>query len=219
MKNLKWGNKLVYTLTSAGARKYWAVEGGEPPVPVFDNSFTAVFNQEMSRFPVFYFNDGSEPFIREPINSTTCKYKIPENKKFLSLTGTFESIGSLTSIDFTNMDTTAIGYFDYAFYNAASLTTIVGLDVNSAIYGKGDLNYMFYNCTSLKNLDMRNIHLSLDLWYVKLERDAVVNIFNNLISPTSALHNPYVRLSSYSSNKITAEDKKIATDKGWRVTI
>ena len=96
--------------------------------------------------------------------------------------------------------------FSYCSY----LTTIPQLDTS-----KGrDFGSMFYDCAKLTTLGgFVGLGKNLDLSYSpNLTHDSLMNVINNLATVTSSTT---LTLGSTNLAKLTDEEKKVATDKGW----
>ena len=70
----------------------------------------------------------------------------------------FDECRNLTSVDVTNLDTSAVTDMDYMFSDCSSLTS---LDVSSFdTSAVTSMDYMFYQCSSLKSLDVSSFNTS-----------------------------------------------------------
>lgn len=121
----------------------------------------------------------------------------------------FSGCTHLTTIP--KLDTSSVTDMSYMFYNCTNLTTIPELDVSSVT----NMDNIFYNCSNLTEIHMKGIKEGFDIHYSTLfTREALVEILNNLakLSFSRALTMGPTNLA-----KLTEEDKKIATDKGWRL--
>lgn len=133
--------------------------------------------------------------------------------------------GKLTSVE--GLDTSSATKIDYMLEYCSSLETLQELDcskVTSAISA-------LYGCTKLKNfggfknfgmayagktssnytvLDVRNCN--------ELTHDSLMNIINKVYDLKSAGFNEHaIQLGSTNLAKLTEDEIKIATDKGWKV--
>ena len=121
----------------------------------------------------------------------------------------FSGCTSLTTIP--ELDTSKVTDMDYMFYNCTNLTTIPELDVSRV----SSMNNIFYNCSKLTEIHMRGIAEGFDIHYSTLfTREALVEILNNL---AVLAYSRTLTMGSTNLAKLTDEDKKIATDKGWRL--
>ena len=121
----------------------------------------------------------------------------------------FYGCTNLTTIP--ELDTSSVTNMNAMFYNCGNLTTIPALDASSVT----SMDNIFYNCSKLTEIHMRGIKAGFDIHFSTLfTREALVEILNNLarLSSSRALTMGETNLA-----KLTEEDKKIATDKGWRL--
>ena len=121
----------------------------------------------------------------------------------------FYGCTNLTTIP--ELDTSSVTNMSGMFYNCGNLTTIPALDASSVT----NMDNIFYNCSKLTEIHMRGIKEGFDIHFSTLfTREALVEILNNLarLSASRALTMGETNLA-----KLTEEDKKIATDKGWRL--
>ena len=115
-----------------------------------------------------------------------------ENIKFTHLTkgknfySMFEYCSLLKTIDLKG-ETINGTCFDTMFASCSSLQEVVGLDVQSAVPGSysqsesPSLRGIFYKCSSLKKLDIRNVKKSLDLRDCPLlTEESILNISKEL---------------------------------------
>ena len=133
-------------------------------------------------------------------------------------------------------DTSNVTDMSYMFYDNQNLTTIPLIDTSNVT----DMTDMFYGCTQLTKIPsfdvsnvttfynmftrcirltaihMTGINTSLDISSsTEFTREALVEIINNL-EPTNN-HSYTLTMGSTNLAKLTNEDKKIATDKGWKL--
>ena len=119
----------------------------------------------------------------------------------------FDSCNSLTTIPL--LDTSNVTNMSYMFDYCSSLTTIPQLDTSNVI----NMTYMFKNCSSLTTIHMTGMKVSFDISAsTKFTRETLVEILNNLATVSSTRT---LTMGSTNLAKLTDEDKKIATDKGW----
>ena len=120
----------------------------------------------------------------------------------------FSGCSSLTTIP--QLDTSKGRNFDNMFCDCTNLTTIPQLDTSS---GTSFYN-MFRGCKSLTTLGgFVGLSESLSLSSsTKLTHDSLMNVINNLATVTSSTT---LTLGSTNLAKLTDEEKKVATDKGW----
>ena len=95
------------------------------------------------------------------------------------------------------------------FYNCTNLKTIPQLDVSKVTV----TSRMFNNCKALEEIHMIGMKVSFDIHFsTKFTREALVEILNNLAAVTST---QTLTMGETNLAKLTAEDKAIATNKGW----
>ena len=123
----------------------------------------------------------------------------------------FSDCQSLTSLDLSKWDTSSVTNMNSMFSACRSLTS---LDLsNCDIRNVTSMSSMFYGCRALTSLDsMQNIRVSLSLSSTILDQTSLVDVINNLsiVNATQTL-----TLGTTLLNKLTSEQKAIATNKGW----
>ena len=124
-----------------------------------------------------------------------------------SMSGMFYSCSKLTAIP--ALDTSNVTSMNRMFYACSKLTAIPALDTSNVT----SMNDMFYACSSLTEIHMTNIGENLGISAsTKFTREALLEIIGNLRAVTSA---KTLTMGATNLAKLTDEDKKIATDKGW----
>lgn len=123
-----------------------------------------------------------------------------------SMFGGCEKIKTLPMLDTSNCT---------SFYNMLSgcfqLTEIPAWDVGK---GGGSLNSLVGTCPRVTHIHLKNINDNFNCSSCKLmEREAILEVIGNLKTFTTGTHT--LTLGSTLLAKLTEEDKKIATDKGW----
>lgn len=74
--------------------------------------------------------------------------------KLQSMQNTFRNLSAITSIDISNLDTSTVRDFYFAFNGCPNLVEIKGvIDFSSAT----NITYMFSGCSKLQNLKVKNI--------------------------------------------------------------
>lgn len=113
---------------------------------------------------------------------------------------------------YTSMDTSKVTTMQRMFGYCNTLTDILNLDVSSV--DSGNLANTFYSCTSLTRLTFTGttIKASFDLTTTGLLRTGIVEMFNSLPTPTGT---PSITLGATKLALLTADDKLIATNKGY----
>ena len=104
-----------------------------------------------------------------------------------------------------------------AFIDAKKLKTIDKLVLKSN--GQNTFSGTFNGCSALENITIEgaignNIDFST---CTKLTHDSLMSIINHLQDKTGASTEPILTIGTTNYNKLTAEEIKIATDKGWEV--
>lgn len=144
-------------------------------------------------------------------NSCTNLTSIPvlDTSKTTDMSYMFYGCTSLTTIP--QLDTSKVTNMRGMFYGCTSLTAVPELDASNVV----SMDSMFTNCSNLTEIHMRNMKEAFDISSSTLfTREALVEILNNLARL------PFSRpLTMGETNlaKLTEEDKKIATDKGWKL--
>lgn len=123
----------------------------------------------------------------------------------------FQNCTSLTSITIPN----SVTKIDVAvFYNCTNLTSIT---IPNSVQSFG--RNAFKNCTSLENITLGNnfnadgLNLSES---DKIERETAINMFNALYDRTGSFART-LTLNKTVGDKLTDEDKAIATNKNWTI--
>ena len=105
--------------------------------------------------------------------------------------------------------TSNVTNMSYMFYNCSNLASVSLFDTSNVT----NMSDMFSNCSSLEEIHMINIKASFDIRAsTKFTREALVEILGNLANVGSTRT---LTMGSTNLAKLTDEDKKIATDKGW----
>ena len=150
-----------------------------------------------------------------------------------SMIGMFEFCYSLNSIP--QMDTSKVENMREMFYTCRALTTIPQLDTSKVtdmdnmfgfcqavtslpllnVSNVTSMSSMFRNCYSLMNLaGFTGLKTNLDLSPCSnLTKESLLNVFNEAADVTASPKT--LTLGSTNLNKLTAEEKAIATNKGW----
>ena len=141
-----------------------------------------------------------------------------------SLYQTFNGCKSLNSVKFVGMITgPSDGEYYRCFYACSSLQYIEGIDFSYA-NDSLDYNQIFYLARNINYIkfpggptDETGFKYAVSLQYCPLSRDAMLEIFNHLctISHSAVLD---IRNNSYTS-ELTNNDKLIATNKGWTLSL
>ena len=119
----------------------------------------------------------------------------------------FYKCSALTTIPALN--TSNVTSMRDMFHGCKSLTVVPQLDMSKVT----DATYMFQECNNIEAVHMININTRLDLYLDKLTREAIVEVIGNLMPQTGKTET--LGLGTNNLAKLTEEDKKVATDKGW----
>ena len=159
--------------------------------------------------------------------------KPSDTSKVQDMSNMFKQCSNLTTIPFidtsraTNMnsmffgctnlttipliDTTYVGNMDEMFYGCDNLKVVPALVCSN----ETSLTNMFYGCYNLEEIHMTGMARTFRVDdCTKLTREALVELLNNLGTPRSTRS---LYLGSENLNKLTEEDKAIATSKNWRL--
>lgn len=109
-----------------------------------------------------------------------------------------------------------IAILQYTFDQCKNLITVNldGIDFTHFTY----YGSIFSGCTALENIlgTFSNINIDFNLYDCpNLTRESVLNVINGLSIVTNS---PSLRLHSDVLKRLSAEDKALATTKGWKVT-
>ena len=119
----------------------------------------------------------------------------------------FYSCSNLASVP--SLDTSKVTNMSNMFLGCSSLKSVSLFDTSNVT----NMSDMFSNCSSLEEIHMINIKASFDIRAsTKFTREALVEILGNLANVGSTRT---LTMGSTNLAKLTDEDKKIATDKGW----
>ena len=150
----------------------------------------------------------------------TIKFKgIKGTEKVTSLNGIFSNLSKLTSIDFSDFDTSKCTNMYRMFYECSSLTSLdlSKFDTSSCM----SMYYMFYECSKLSSITLgadwasNSSITAFDLSACPLTHDSCLDVFNKLATKTSSAT---LTLSSTTKALMSEDEIKIATDKGWTVS-
>ena len=100
----------------------------------------------------------------------------------------------------------------HCFHNCSGLTSLTLPDGFGSAATK--VGACFQNCSSLQNVTGAiKFPVSFDMhWSTKLTHESLLNIISGLVNVTST---QTLTLGATNLAKLTGEEKKIATDKGW----
>lgn len=155
-------------------------------------------------------SDGMGGMFQECVNLTSVPLFDTGNVR--SMSEMFRGCTNLTSIP--AFDTSNVLSMSYMFYGCANLTSVPALDASN-VFGLSGFNRTFSGCSSLEEIHMTGIKVSLDISAsTRFTESALVEILNNLVARTDSTR---VTLTMGATNlaKLTNEEKAIATNKNW----
>lgn len=124
-----------------------------------------------------------------------------------TMAGIFWGCPNILTIPLLN--TSKVKNMSLAFNECTGLQIVPALDVSNVT----NFNSCFSGCTSLKSILMTGMKVSFDIHYsTQFETDDLVTILNNLATVTTS---QTLRMGATNLAKLSDEQKKIATDKGW----
>ena len=130
-----------------------------------------------------------------------------DTENVTDMSNMFSNNRSLTSIP--QLNTSNVKKLNSMFNYCYSLETIPQLDVSNVT----DAIDMFYQCSYLKSILMTGMKVSFDIhWSTRFKTDDLVTILNNLSTVTTT---QTLTMGATNLAKLSDEQKKIATDKGW----
>ena len=157
--------------------------------------------------------------------------------KVTNMSNMFNNCRSLTAIP--QIDTSKVKDMSYMFQNCTSLTSISQLDTRNVT----DMSNMFIYCRSLISIPLldttkvtnmsnflrscesltylggfKNLHISITSGFIENSPDLTVESLMNIINNLSAGNYLTLCFGSINLGKLTAEQKAIATNKGWTLT-
>ena len=131
-----------------------------------------------------------------------------DTKNVTNMASMFYYCSNLTTVPL--FDTSNVTNMNNMFFYCSNLTTVPLFDTSKVT----SMNHMFYNCSNLETIHMININANLNISAsTKFTREALLEIIGNLKAQTSGTKT--LTMGSTNLAKLTDEDKKIATDKGW----
>ena len=135
-----------------------------------------------------------------------------DTRSVTNMSNMFYICTSLTSVPL--LDTRSVTNMSNMFRGCTSLTSVPLFDTRSVT----NMSNMFYLCTSLTTLGgFTNLKVNLDLSPCsKLTHDSLMNVINEAADVTSSPKT--LTLGSTNLNKLTDEEKAIATNKGWTLS-
>ena len=143
-----------------------------------------------------------------------------DTSKVTNMGGMFKDCISLTSIP--QLDTSKVTAIESMLSGCTSLTSIPLLDCSSVINTYSPIGY--YNLNSLTDIGgFKNLKVGWSSNFLDKVPNATVeslmNVINNLYDLTSnGLSGQTLKFGTTNLNKLTAEQKAVATNKGWTLT-
>ena len=120
---------------------------------------------------------------------------------------------SLTTIPLLN--TSKVTNMSNMFFNCSSLTSIPLLDTSKVT----NMNNMLRGCGSVKYLGgFKNLSISITAYFLDQCPDLTVESLMNVINNLATVSDKTLRFGNVNLSKLTAEQKAIATNKGWTLT-
>lgn len=132
----------------------------------------------------------------------------------------FAECYSLSSLDLSSFDTSKVTNMNNMFYNCKALISLdlSNFNTSKVIY----MDYMFKDCISLTTLTLGSNWASNEkvtsislLNSSKLTHDSCLDVLNKLATRTNS---PTLQLHATTKALLSADEIKIATDKGWVVS-
>ena len=123
---------------------------------------------------------------------------------------------SLTSLDLSSFDTHNVTNIWSMF---SDCTSLISLDLSNSDMSKVTISdTIFYRCSKLQTItkgSFKNLKISLDLSdCVVLSKQSVVDLFDSIGTANSRAT---ITLASAVYSQLSADEIKVATDKGWTV--
>jgi len=127
-----------------------------------------------------------------------------------SMQAMFNGCSSLTTIPLFN--TGKVTVTQNMFKNCSALVSVPALDM-SKISSATNMANMFSGCSNLEEIHMTGMKVNFDISAsTKFTASALVEILNNLATVSST---QTLTMGATNLAKLTAEEKAIATNKGW----
>ena len=136
-----------------------------------------------------------------------------DTSKVTGMSEMFNYCSSLTSIPM--LDTTNVTNMNSMFYGCIGLTNIPRLDATSLTDAGNMFGNNWSNLSTFKTFGgLTNLKVDLNLTPCKsLTKESLLNVFNEAADVTASPKT--LTLGSTNLNKLTDEEKAIATNKGW----
>jgi surface protein len=128
-----------------------------------------------------------------------------------NMTSMFSSCNSLQSVPLFN--TTNVTNMTNMFYNCYSLNSIPAFTTTAVTT---DFTTFANGCNSLNRITM-SFNRTVALQNCQLSKDALVEIFTNLVNRTATTSAKIDITGNWGSSALTAADRLIATNKNWTI--
>ena len=137
-----------------------------------------------------------------------------DTSKVTDMTNMFRACKSLTSI--SQFDTHSVRNMNTMFAVCSNLESVPLLDTSHI---NNHMTSTFNGCSNLKNLGgFRGLFNDLDLHFCPLlTKESLLNVFNEVADETGSSIPHRLMLGDVNLNKLTDEEKAIATNKGWEL--
>ena len=136
-----------------------------------------------------------------------------DTSKVTDMDSMFSGCSSLTYI--SQLDTSKVNTMGSMFSGCSSLTSIPSLHVNKV----RDMSSILWGCRSVKYLGgFRGLRISITSGFLDQCPDLTVESLMNVINNLDTAYNQTLKFGSTNLNKLTPQQKAIATNKGWTLT-
>ena len=211
--------------------------------PFFDtsnvNTMAGVFTNCSSLTSIPLLDTSKVTTMSNLFNGCSSLTSIPllDTSKVTGMISMFHSCSSLTSIPLLN--TSKVKNMNSMFYNCISLNSISAIDTSNVT----NMISMFFNCSSLTYIPLldtskvtsmnnmlrgcssvkylggfKNLSISIGAYFLdqcpNLTVESLMNVINNLATVSGNT----LKFGTTNLSKLTAEQKAIATNKGWTLT-
>ena len=136
-----------------------------------------------------------------------------DTSKVTDMSNMFQNCSALTYI--SQLDTRNVTNMSNMFLYCRSLISIPLLDTTKVT----DMSNILRGCEALTYLGgFKNLHISVNSGFIENSINLTVESLMNIINNLAAGHYLYLCFGSINLDKLTAEQKAIATNKGWTLT-
>ena len=202
------------------------------------NMYGMFYNcRSLTTIPLLYTSNVTDMYIMFGSCSSLTSIPQIDTSKLTSMYGMFDNCSSLTSIP--QLDTSNVTDMGYTFNGCSSLTTIPALDTSKVT----NMSYMFGGCKSLTSIPLldtskvttmsiilsgcrsltylggfKNLSISVTSKFLDACPELTVESLMNVINNLAKVSGKSLKFGSTNLNKLTSEQKAIATAKGWTLT-